>query len=232
MSKRAVPDNCAAAPDAKRCKTTKDSFVAYMNAVINAMHQSADMHTARDKELEAIRAQFGAEIHTVRMSCSPHGQGWKVDPTSVAYIRQFCADTLTLTEVPLGAAAVVTDDTPAVEKAVIEFLLGEHAETGLSRLRDRIGTSAECVPYVWFEEMTDPLTVWQVLHITQNADARSAIEAFYSRFGSYWFDVAGMFYVNRSRWLHQLTKEYVNKLCVALQHAPVFKALPAAATVK
>ena len=187
-------------PPAKRPKL-QDQLTGWIDHQIEQLEKVDEEDAARKRDAEDLRVRFGDRIHTLRAECSPHGTGWVIEDGSIALRPEFCADMWA----PTGPSNLELKNLTALKK---HAAANAHTYTA--------------IPVVWFEEITDPMTVWQVVHFAADDEAANAVHQFYKRYRSRSFPLPGLYYTGSPRWINELKRDRINLLCTHLGHAPMF----------
>lgn len=196
--------------------TTRDKFVAILDKKIENFNASVKRRQECVAAAEAIDRSKGFQICSFYFACHPHGNGWRLD-APIECGSGFCV------VLPASSSPQPNIYGPADVHAPLQRLR-QSPPTSLQALKSLVDAlPVSCVSSVWFEEITDPMTIWQVLHFTSDPGAKASLEAFYEEHSNVFYDVEGLIYTKSPCWVGQYSREKINKICEELNHSPLFK---------
>lgn len=217
----------------------QQQMTEYLDRIINALHQRQERETMVTRDGTRVEQTHARDIDTHLFEVRPHGRGWTavkhyVFPQRFLYRTTDVNDEnlapthMKLSAETLASAAeheeentVAPGDTQNANASPVHGLsaLKQHAV----RWTMQRTTPLHLLPVVWWEEITDPLTVWQVLYVMQNVTACDAVTEFYNAHKNVLQTTCGLCYSPPQRWIQEYDHSTINRICAQLQHDPMFK---------
>lgn len=197
-----------------------------LETCIQKWHQEHDAEQKVSVEGSVLATKHASTIRTDLFEVRVHGSGWTIKshyatPDNFAY-RTFASEEKITRESPVHPGKLLTGGISALEK---EIAAVTRHQTHSAAHQDSTGV-VYVVPVVWFEELCDPLSIWQVVHVTSSKEAYDDMILFYNTHKGVWQSCNGLYFSGPHQWIHKYTPEEVNRICRLLHHAPVFRAVP------
>lgn len=142
------------------------------------------------------------QVETYALLIQPRGFGWKV--VGGYYADGFVTDSNNLQ--PTSKSA----------------LTGKAVEANISELKKAIKDRQDIITTVCFEEITEPIGVWQIVYIIKNEPGADIVRNFYSKYFGKHRLIEGLYYA-RKPLITDYNKAQINKICEGLGHVPLYQ---------
>lgn len=142
------------------------------------------------------------QVQTYGLLIQPRGFGWKV-------IGGYYAD------------GFVTDSTK-LQPVSQSALTGKEVEGNISELKKAIKDRQDIITTVWFEEITEPMGIWQIVYIIKNEAGVDIVRDFYSKYFGKHRSAEGLYYA-RKPLITDYNKAQLNNICEKLGHEPLYR---------
>lgn len=144
------------------------------------------------------------KVKTYAFTVRPRGSGWSI-------VEKYFSDSCCL----LPSDILKKLDSEVVEG--VNFLKGV---TSISSLKKNV-LGGNFFTAVWFEEICDPMELWQVVYISEDHSDLQKVKDFYSKFGGVYQMIQGVMY-SRRRFISDYSKEEINAVCRKLHTEEIF----------